>query len=368
MWSIWLHIENYFFELLFIASIITVIHNVLPKRTLPLCLTVKLKSLCSAHREILWPCPTVNQFSQSSYSAMSNSLQLHGLKHNRLPSPLPSPGVCSNSCPLSQWCHPTISSSVFPFSSHLQSFPGSAFSNESASHIRWPKYWSFSFNISPSNEYSGLISFRMDWFDLLAVQGTLRSLLHHHSSKASILRCSAFFMVQLSHLYMTTGKTIALTRWTLVGKVMSLLFNMLSRLIKMLIAFVPRSRHLLISWLLPPSAVILEPQKIKSPTVSIVFPSICHEVPPVNSYNKKKRLTHPFQRLALPDVLQDWRPFRFTCPTASPFLLTLLPQCLSLSILPLDISSSLLLSLWLYKRCWHPDPLLGFTLRPSSRS
>ena len=146
------------------------------------------------------------------------------------------------------------------------------FSNESVLHIRWPKYWSF--NISPSNEYSGLISLRNDWFDLLAVQGTLKSLLQHHSSKASILQRSAFFMVQLSHPYMTTGKTIAFTSWTFVGKVMSLLFNMLSRLV---IAFLPRSKHLLISWLLSPSAVILEPRKIQSVTVSIVYPSICHE-------------------------------------------------------------------------------------------
>ena len=135
------------------------------------------------------------------------------------------------------------------------------FSKESALCIRWPKYWSFNFSISPSNEYSGLISFRMDWLDLLAVQGTLKSLLQHHSSKASILRCSAFLMVQLSHPYMTTGKTIALTRWTFVGKVMSLLFNMLSRLV---IAFLPRNKHLLISWLQSPSAVILEPLKIVS--------------------------------------------------------------------------------------------------------
>ena len=134
------------------------------------------------------------------------------------------------------------------------------FSNESAVHIRWPKYWSFSFNISPSNEYSGLIFFRMDWLDLLAVQGTLESLLQHHSSKASILQSSVFFIVQLLHRYMTTGKTIALTRWTFVDKVMSLLFNMLSRLV---IAFLPRRKHLLISWLQSPSAVISEPPKIK---------------------------------------------------------------------------------------------------------
>ena len=132
------------------------------------------------------------------------------------------------------------------------------FSNESALSIIWPKYWSFSFNISPSNEYSWLISFRMDWLDLLAVQGTLKSLLQHHGSKASILRCSAFFIIQLSHPYMTTGKTIALTRQTFVGKVMSLLFNMLSRLV---ITFIPRSKRLLISWLQSPSAMILEPQK-----------------------------------------------------------------------------------------------------------
>ena len=132
------------------------------------------------------------------------------------------------------------------------------FSNESALPIRWPKYWSFSFNISPSNEHPGLISFSMDWLDLLAVQGTLKSLLQHHSSKASILRRSVFFMVQLSHPYMTTGKTIALTRQTFVGKVMSLLFNMLSRLV---IAFLPRSKRLLISWLQSPSALILSPRK-----------------------------------------------------------------------------------------------------------
>ena len=146
------------------------------------------------------------------------------------------------------------------------------FSNESALRIRWLKYWSFSLNICPFNEHPGLISFRMDWLDLLAVQGTLKSLLQHHSSKASIHRCSAFFTVQLAHPYMTTGKNIALTRWTFVGKVMSLLFNMLSRLV---ITFLPKSKCLLISWLQSPSAVILEPRKIKSGTVS---PSISHEV------------------------------------------------------------------------------------------
>ena len=152
----------------------------------------------------------------------------------------------------------------------LSIFPSiRVFLSESALCMRWPKYWSFSFTISPSNEYSGLISFRMDWLDLLAVQGTLKSLLHHHSSKASILRHSAFFIVQLSHPYMTTGKTIALTRQTFVGKIISLLFNILSRLVK---DFLPRSKCLLISWLQSPSAVILEPKKIKSITVSIVSP------------------------------------------------------------------------------------------------
>ena len=160
-------------------------------------------------------------------------------------------------------CHPLLLlPSVFPSIR--------VFSN--ALRIRWPKYWSFSFSISPSNEYSGLISFRIDWFDLLAVHGTLESLLQHHGSKASILQCSAFFMVQLSHLYMTTRKTIALTTEIFVGKVTSLLFNMLSRF---LIAFLPRSKDLLISWLQSPSAVMLEPKKIKSVTVSVVSPSIC---------------------------------------------------------------------------------------------
>ena len=144
------------------------------------------------------------------------------------------------------------------------------FSNESLLCIRWPKYWSFSFSIIPSKEIPGLISFRMDWLDLLAVQGILKSRLQHHSSKASILQCSAFFIVQLSHPYMTTGKIIALTRWTFVGKAMSLLLNMLSRLV---ITFLPRSKHLLLSRLQSPSAVILEPPKIKSDTVSTVSPS-----------------------------------------------------------------------------------------------
>ena len=149
------------------------------------------------------------------------------------------------------------------------------FSSESVLHIRWPKYWSFSFSIDPSNEYPGLISFRMDWLDLLAVQGTLKSLLQHHSSKASILWHSAFFIVQLLHPYVTTGKTIALTRWTFVGKVMSLLFNMLNRLV---IIFLPQSKCLLISLLQSPSAAILESKKIKSVTASTFSLSISHEV------------------------------------------------------------------------------------------
>ena len=162
-------------------------------------------------------------------------------------------------------CHPLLLlPSIFPSIS--------VFSNESALHIRWPKYWSFSFNISLSSEYSGLISFRMHWLELLTVQRTLKSLLQHHSSKASILWCSTFFVVQLSHPFLTTGETIALTRRTFVGKVMSLLFN------RLVITFLPRSKRLLISWLQSPSAVILESKKIKSDTVSTVFPFICHGV------------------------------------------------------------------------------------------
>ena len=207
---------------------------------------------------------------------MSNSLWPHGLQHARPPCPSPTPGVYSNSCPLSRWCHPTISSSVVPFSSCLQSFPASeSFPRSQFLASDGQSIGVFSFSISPSNEYSRLISFRMDWLDLFAVQGTLKSLLQHHSSKASILWHSAFFIVQLSHPYMTIGKTTALTRWTFVGKILPLLFNMLSRLV---ITFLPRSKRLLISWLQSPSAVILEPKKIKSLTVSIVSSFICHEV------------------------------------------------------------------------------------------
>ena len=156
------------------------------------------------------------------------------------------------------------------------------FSNGSTLRMRWPRYWSFSFSISPSSEYLGLIFFRIDWLDLLVVQGTLKSLLQHHSSKASILQCSAFFIVSILHLYMATGKTLALTRWTLIGTVISLLSNMLSRLG---ITFLRRIKHLLISWLESPSAVILEPKKINYLTVSIVSLSICHEVMGLDAIN-----------------------------------------------------------------------------------
>ena len=167
----------------------------------------------------------------SSVQSLSR-VRPHDSQHARPPCPLPTPGVHSDSRPSIQWSHPAISSSVIPFSSCPQPLPASrVFSNESTLHMRWPKYWSFSFSIIPSKEIPGLISFRMDWLDLLAVQGTLKSLFQYHSSKASILRRSAFFTVQLSHPCMATGKTIALTRQTFVGKEMSLLFNMLSRLV-----------------------------------------------------------------------------------------------------------------------------------------
>ena len=213
---------------------------------------------------------------QFSHSIQSDALRLHELQNKRCPCLSPAPGVCTNSCPLSWWCHPTISSSASPFSPpafNLSQHLG--LSQWVSSLCQVAKYWSFSFSISPSNEYSEPISFRMDWLVLLAVQGTLKSLLQHHSSTASVLQHEAFFIVQLAYPYMTTGKIIALTRWTFVGKVMFLLFNMLSMLV---ITFLPRSKHLLISWLQSPSAVILEPQNINSATVSIVCPSIGHEM------------------------------------------------------------------------------------------
>ena len=223
---------------------------------------------------------------------MSDSLRPHGLQHARLPCPSPTPRVCSNSCPSSRWCHPTISSSpllspsshAFNLSQHQGLFQWAHSLHQVAKVLDFQlQHRSFQ-----SFQYSGLISFRIDWLDLLAVQGTLKIPLQHHSSKASILQFSAFFMVQLSHLYTTTGKTIVLTRWTFVGKIMSLLFNVLSRLV---IAFLPRSKCLLISWLQSPSAVILEPKKIKSLTVSIVSPSICYEVMGLDAESIRKAET-----------------------------------------------------------------------------
>ena len=204
---------------------------------------------------------------------MSDSLQPHALQHARLPCPSPTPGAYSNSCPSNGWCHPTILYSVVPFSSSLQSFPASG--SFPMSQFFTLGGQSIGFIISPFNEYSGLISFRIDWFDLLAVQGTIKSFLQWHRLKAPIIWHSAFFMVQLSHPYLTTRKTIALTRWTFVGKVMPLLCNMLSRLV---IAFIPRNKHLFISCLQSQSAMILEPKKIKSVTVSIGSPSIYYDM------------------------------------------------------------------------------------------
>ena len=188
--------------------------------------------------------------------SQSDSLWPHGPRHARPPCPSPTPRVHPNPCPSSWWCHSTISSSVVPFSSHLQSFPAAGSFQWVSSLHQIAKVLEFQFSISPSNEHSGLISFRMDWLDFLVVQRTLKSLLQHHSSKAATLWRSAFFIVQLSHPYIITGKTIALTRRTFVDKVMSLLFNMLSTLA---ITFLPRSKLLLILWLQSPSAVILEP-------------------------------------------------------------------------------------------------------------
>ena len=211
---------------------------------------------------------------QYSWSVVSDSLRPHGLQAPGFPVHHQLPEFTQTHV---HWVSDAINHLILCSSLLLlpSIFPSiKVFSDESVLHIRWPKYWSFSFNISPSSEYSGLISFRMDWLDLLTVQGTLKSLPQHHSSKASILQHSAFFIVQLSHPYMITGKTTALTRWTFVGKVMSLLFKMLSRLV---MAFLPGSKRLLISWPHSPFAVILEPKKIKCVTVSIVSPSICHK-------------------------------------------------------------------------------------------
>ena len=190
---------------------------------------------------------------------MSDSLRPHGPQHARSLCPSPTPRVHPNPCPLNRLCHPAISSSVIPFSSHLQSFPASGSFQMSQLFTSGGQSIGASASNTILQRISGLISFRIDWLELLAVQRTLESLLQHHSSKASILRRSAFFTVQLSHPYMTTGKTIALTRWTFVDKVMSLILNMLSRLV---ITFFPRSKRLLISWLQSPSAVILEPKKV----------------------------------------------------------------------------------------------------------
>ena len=206
---------------------------------------------------------------QVSHSVISDSLWTHGWQNARPPCPSPTPGVHSNSCSSSRWCHPTILSSVVPFSCP-QSFPASGSFQRVSSSYQVDKILEFQLQHQSFNEHSGLISFMMDWLDLLAVQGTLKSLLQHHGSKASILWCSAFFTVQLSHPNMTTGKTIALTRWIFVGKVMSLLFNILSRLV---ITFLPRSKRLLISRLQSPSAVILEPPKW-SLTLFPLFPHL----------------------------------------------------------------------------------------------
>ena len=206
---------------------------------------------------------------------MSDSLQPHGLQHTRLPLSFTISLSLLNFMSIESVMVSNHFSLCCPFRLLPSIFPTiRIFSSELTLRIRWPKCWSFSFSSTPSNECSGLISFRMDWLDLRAVQGTLKSLLQHHSSKASILRCLAFFMVQLSHLYLTTGKTIAFT-FHFVGKVISLLFNTLS---KFVIAFLPRSKRLLISWLQSPSTVILKPKKIKSVTASTFSPSICHEV------------------------------------------------------------------------------------------
>ena len=228
--------------------------------------TLKIKIVNNVERTELW---LAYQFSSLTQSCLTlcNPIDYHA----RLNCPSLTPRACSDSCPSSQWCHPTTSSSIVPFS-YFQSFPASG-SFPMSQFFAWDgQSVGVSISACLSNEYSGLTSFEIDWFGLLAVQGIINNLLQHHSSKVSILWHSTFFMVQLSHLYMTTGKTIPLARQNFVGKVMSLLFNMLSRLV---ITFLPGSKHLLISWLQSPSAVILEPNKIKSVTVSTVSPPIC---------------------------------------------------------------------------------------------
>ena len=222
----------------------------------------------------MYVCDVKDVVSQFRCSVVSDSLQPHEPQHARPPCPSPTPGVDPNPCPLSQWCHPTISSSVIspsPPALNLSQHQG-LFQWVSSSH-KVAKVLEFQLQHQSFQWTPRLISFRIDWLDLLSVQGTLQSLLQHHSSKASILLHSAFFIVQFSHSYMTSGKTIVLTRQTFVGKVLSLLFTMLSRLV---ITFLPKSKCLLISWLQSPSAVILEPPKIKSVSVSTVSPSICH--------------------------------------------------------------------------------------------
>ena len=239
------------------------------------------------------------------HSIVSNSLRPHGLQHARLLCPSPSPGACSNSGPLSQWHHPTISF-CHPHLLLPSVFTSiRVFSNESALHIRWLKYWSFNFSINPSNEYSGLISFKIDWFDLLAVQGTLKESSPAPQFESISSSALSLLHVQLSHPYMTTGKTTALTIWTFVGKVMSLLFNMLPRFI---IAFLPRSKRLLISWLQSPSAVILEPKKIKSVTVSISRQILNH-------WTTRNSITFIFSNSSL--SLHPCQPHRWSYPWES---------------------------------------------------
>ena len=287
-----------------------------------------------------------------SRSVVSDSLWPHESQHIRPPCPSPTPGVHSDSRPHLVLCRPLLLLPPIPPSIRV-------FSSESTLRMRWAKYWSFSFSIILSKEIPGLISFRMDWLDLLAVQGTLKSLLQHRSSKASIIQHSAFFTVQLSHPYMTTGKTIALTRQTLVSKVMSLLLKILSRLV---ITFLPRSKRLLISWLRSLSAVILEPPKIKSDTVSTVSPSISHEVMGpdamifvfwmlsfrptflLSSFTFIKRLLSSSSLSAIRVVSSAYLRLLIF------FLAILIPAC--------AYSSPVFLMMYSKRRSWHPVPSL----------